>query len=136
MTIEELRKQLIEKIEEERAIQEKRFVTVVIFYFLILLSAQFCVQRFYPVFYKGIIFRSIFLIILAVTLGAYFTLKKTLLLKNNGYKSALKNAFYDAGFTDSDFNIKKDEIIDLLEADASIIKDRNICILYKNLKSF
>lgn len=136
MTIEELYKQLIEKIEKERAIQEKRFVTIIIFYFLILLSIQFYVQRFFPAFYKGIIFRSIFLIVLAITLVAYFVLKKTFLLKNNGYKSALKNTFYDAGFTDFDFNVKKNEIIDLLETDTSTINDRNIDILYKNLKSF
>ncbi len=136
MTNEELRQRLIEKIQEERTIQEKRFVTIVIFYFLVLLSIQFCVQRFFPSFYKGIIFRSIFLIILTATLAAYFVLKKTFLMKNKGYKNAVKNTFNDAGFTDSDFNVKKDEIISLLEADTSTIRDRNIDILYKNLKSF
>lgn len=136
MTNEELRQQLIEKIEEERAGQEKRFAAAVIFYFLILLSTQFCIQRLFPIFYKGILFRSIFLIILAATLIMYFVLKKTVLMKNNGYKNALKNTFYNAGFTDFDFNVKKDEIIDLLEANTSIIKDRNIDILHKNLKSF
>lgn len=136
MTNEELRQRLIEKIQEERTIQEKRFVTIVIFYFLVLLSIQFCVQRFFPSFYKGIIFRSIFLIILTATLAAYFVLKKTFLMKNKGYKNAVKNTFNDAGFTDSNFNVKKDEIISLLEADTSTIRDRNIDILYKNLKSF
>lgn len=136
MTNEELRQRLIEKIQEERTIQEKRFVTIVIFYFLVLLSIQFCVQRFFPSFYKGIIFRSIFLIILTATLAAYFVMKKTFLMKNNGYKNAVKNTFNDAGFADSNFNVKKDEIISLLEADTSTIRDRNIDILYKNLKSF
>lgn len=136
MTNEELRQRLIEKIQEERTIQEKRFVTIVIFYFLVLLSIQFCVQRFFLSFYKGIIFRSIFLIILTATLAAYFVLKKTFLMKNKGYKNAVKNTFNDAGFTDSDFNVKKDEIISLLEANTSTIRDRNIDILYKNLKSF
>lgn len=136
MTNEELQQNLIEKIREERTVQEKKFVTVVVFYFLVLLSIQFCVQRFAPAFYKGIIFRSIFLTVLTATLATYFILKKTFLMKNNGYKNVLKNAFYDAGFADADFNVKKSEIINLLETDKSIIRDRNIDILYKNLKSF
>lgn len=136
MTNEELRQYLIERIEKECTAQEKKFVAVVIFYFLALLSIQFSVQRFAPLFYKGIIFRSIFLAILAATLVAYFILKKTFFIKNKGFKKALKNAFCDAGFSDADFNVKKSEIINLLETDTSIIRDRNIDILYKNLKSF
>jgi hypothetical protein len=38
------------------------------------------------------------------------------------------------GITESDFSTRKDEIIKIIEPDITN-KDRNICILYENLKS-
>ena len=70
MTNEELRQVLIERIIQERSAQEKKIVSIVIFYFLILLSAQFCTQKYFPHIYTGIVFRSIFLAILIITLFA------------------------------------------------------------------
>ena len=129
----ELQEKLIEKIAEERAIQEKKMVTVVIFYFLVLLSVQFCVQRFFPFVYTGIIFRTSFLSVLVVTLVLYFFFKKKVLVENNGFKRGIKDVFAEAGI--KDFEAKKDELINALEPEL-INKDRNIEILYKNLKSY
>ena len=128
----ELQTKLIEKIAEERAIQEKEMVTVVIFYFLILLSVQFCIQRFFSIVYTGIIFRTSFLSVLVVTLVLYFFFKKKVLVENNGFKKVIKDVFAEAGI--EDFEAKKNELINVLEAEL-MNKDRNIEILYKNLKS-
>ena len=128
----ELQPKLIEKIAEERAIQEKKMVTVVIFYFLILLSVKFCIQRFFPIVYTGIIFRTSFLSVLVVTLVLYFFFKKKVLVENNGFKKVIKDVFAEAGI--EDFEAKKNELINVLEAEL-MNKDRNIEILYKNLKS-
>ena len=128
----ELQTKLIEKIAEERAIQEKKMVTVVIFYFLILLSVQFCIQRFFSIVYTGIIFRTSFLSVLVVTLVLYFFFKKKVLVENNGFKKVIKDVFAEAGI--EDFEAKKNELINVLEAEL-MNKDRNIEILYKNLKS-
>lgn len=128
----ELQTKLIEKIAEERAIQEKKMVTVVIFYFLILLSVKFCIQRFFPIVYTGIIFRTSFLSVLVVTLVLYFFFKKKVLVENNGFKKVIKDVFAEAGI--EDFEAKKNELINVLEAEL-MNKDRNIEILYKNLKS-
>ncbi|MBQ1998066.1 MAG: hypothetical protein II220_01120 [Spirochaetales bacterium] len=129
----ELQTKLIEKIAEERAIQEKKMVTVVIFYFLILLSVQFCIQRFFPIVYTGIIFRTSFLSVLVVTLVLYFFFKKKVLVENNGFKKVIKDVFAEAGI--EYFEVKKNELINALEAELAS-KDRNIEILYKNLKSY
>ncbi len=135
MTNEELRQVLIEKISQERSVQEKKIVPFVIVYFLVLLSVQFCTQKYFPHIYTGKVFRSIFLTILVITLFAYFLFKKTILIKNQRFKKVIKNTFTDTGITEADFAARKDEIIKILESD-TINKDRNIDILYKNLKSF
>lgn len=129
----ELREKLIEKIAEERAIQEKKMVTVVIFYFLVLLSIQFCVQHFFPLVYTGFIFRTSFLSVLVVTLVLYFFFKKKVLVENNGFKKIIKDVFAEAEI--ENFEVKKNELINALEAELAS-KDRNIEILYKNLKSY
>lgn len=129
----ELQTKLIEKIAEERAIQEKKMVIVVIFYFLILLSVQFCIQRFFPIVYTGIIFRTSFLSVLVVTLVLYFFFKKKVLVENNGFKKIIKDVFAEAEI--ENFEVKKNELINALEAELAS-KDRNIEILYKNLKSY
>ncbi len=129
----ELREKFIEKIAEERAIQEKKMVTVVIFYFLVLLSIQFCVQYFFPLVYTGFIFRTSFLSVLVVTLVLYFFFKKKVLVENNGFKKIIKDVFAEAEI--ENFEVKKNELINALEAELAS-KDRNIEILYKNLKSY
>jgi protein-S-isoprenylcysteine O-methyltransferase Ste14 len=134
MTNEELQQTLIERIIQERSAQEKKIVSIVIFYFFILLSVQFCVQKFFPHVYTGVVFRSVFLAILIITLFAYFLFKKTILIRNQRFKNIIKNTFVDMGITESDFSTRKDEIIKIIEPDITN-KDRNICILYENLKS-
>ena len=129
----ELREKLIEKIMEERVIQEKKMVMVVVVYFLILLSVQFCVQRFFPLVYTGIIFRISFLSVLVITLALYFFFKKKVLVENNGFKKVIKDVFAEAEI--ENINTKKNELINTLEVEL-INKDRNIEILYKNLKSY
>lgn len=134
MPMDDLQQKLVDKIIEERSVQEKRFVAGVTVYFLILLLIQFCVQRFFPVVYTGIVFRTFFLIVLAATLAIYFFLKKTYLVENKKFKNAIRNIFVETGINEDDFIVKKEELIKSIESDF-INKDRNIEILYKNLKS-
>lgn len=134
MPMDDLQQKLVDKIIEERSVQEKRFVAGVTAYFLILLLIQFCVQRFFPVVYTGVVFRTFFLIVLAATLAIYFFLKKTYLVENKKFKNVIRNVFIDAGINEDDFIVKKEELIKSIESDF-INKDRNIEILYKNLKS-
>lgn len=134
MPMDDLQQKLVDKIIEERSVQEKRFVAGVTVYFLILLLIQFCVQHFFPVVYTGVVFRTFFLIVLAATLAIYFFLKKTYLVENKKFKNAIRNVFIDAGINEDDFIVKKEELIKSIESDF-MNKDRNIEILYKNLKS-
>lgn len=134
MPMDDLQQKLVDKIIEERSVQEKRFVAGVTAYFLILLLIQFCVQRFFPVVYTGVVFRTFFLIVLAATLAIYFFLKKTYLVENKKFKNAIRNIFVETGINEDDFIVKKEELIKSIESDF-INKDRNIEILYKNLKS-
>lgn len=134
MPMDDLQQKLVDKIIEERSVQEKRFVAGVTAYFLILLLIQFCVQRFFPVVYTGVVFRTFFLIVLVATLAIYFFLKKTYLVENKKFKNAIRNVFIETGINEDDFIVKKEELIKSIESDF-INKDRNIEILYKNLKS-
>lgn len=132
--MDDLQQKLVDKIIEERSVQEKRFVAGVTVYFLILLLIQFCVQRFFSVVYTGVVFRTFFLIVLAATLAIYFFLKKTYLVENKKFKNVIRNVFIETGINEDDFIVKKEELIKSIESDF-INKDRNIEILYKNLKS-
>lgn len=132
--MDDLQQKLVDKIIEERSVQEKRFVAGVTVYFLILLLIQFCVQRFFPVVYTGVVFRTFFLIVLAATLAIYFFLKKTYLVENKKFKNAIRNIFVETGINEDDFIVKKEELIKSIESNF-MNKDRNIEILYKNLKS-
>ena len=134
MPMDDLQQKLVDKIIEERSVQEKRFVAGVTVYFLILLLIQFCVQRFFPVVYTGVVFSTFFLIVLAATLAIYFFLKKTCLVENKKFKNVIRNVFVETGINEDDFIVKKEELIKSIESDF-INKDRNIEILYKNLKS-
>lgn len=107
MTNEELRQVLIERIIQERSAQERKIVPFVIFYFFILLSVQFCVQKFFPHVYTGVVFRSIFLAILIITLFAYFLSKKTILIRNQRFKNIIKNTFVDMGLLSLIFQQEK-----------------------------
>ncbi|MBO5287761.1 MAG: hypothetical protein J6B11_00055 [Spirochaetales bacterium] len=74
------------------------------------------------------------MIVLAATLAIYFFLKKTYLVENKKFKNVIRNVFVETGINEDDFIVKKEELIKSIESDF-INKDRNIEILYKNLKS-